>query len=121
MFKTLLVAWKEAKQIREYVELADRAEFWQSVDGARMVQFFTSHSGQKLRARLANMVFKGALKACGAETNGDYQRGIARGILLTVQAIDQHMDAARQPQQQDFSESHTVNSDTSELAERLVS
>ena len=121
MFKTILIALKEARQIRNYIEIADRAEFWTKWDGAWLVRQMVSSSGKKLKARLNAMVFKSALRACSVETNGDYERGIARGILLAVQAFDQHMDVARQPEETDFSESHTVNSDISGLADRLAS
>ena len=119
MIRTLWIAYKEARQIRNYIEIADTAEFWTKYDGAWLVRQFIQPSGKKLRARLNAMVFKSALRACSVEENGDYQRGIAHGILLTVQAFDQHMDQARQPDETDFSESDAVNTDTSGLVDRL--
>ena len=110
--KKLLSYWRAVKQLREYVEMADTAEYWQPVDGRRLVEFMSSETGRKLSKRLNAMVFKSALHACGTET--DKERHIAKGILLCVQALDQHMEIAR-PEPKDFSESDAVNTDISSL------
>lgn len=115
MIRTILTALKEARQIRNFIELADKAEFWQPIDGKALVAFMVTPTGQKLRARLNNGVFKSALRACQVEGNGDYIRGIARGVLLAVQSIDQHMEAARVPQPTDFAEATGEQDATSEL------
>ncbi len=118
MIRFILNAIREARANRQFIQMAESDDFWQPVDGQVLVNFLAkSPTGQKLRARLGNMVFKSAVHACKVTENGDYERGKARGILLVIQAIDQHMDIAFQPQVKDFSESHAVNSDISELAD----
>lgn len=115
MFNTIRTALREARQIRAYIEMAESQDFWQPIDGKAFVAFMMTSTGKKLRARLNNMVFKGATRACQVESNGDYARGIARGVLLTVQALDQHMDAARQPEPEDFAAASGANDAISEL------
>jgi hypothetical protein len=105
MFQIILTALREARQIRQFIALAEQAEFWTPVDGMAMVKFMTTTTGQKLRARLNNMVFKSAIRSCSVPANGDYERGIARGVLLTIKALDEHMESARQPNAKDFVES----------------
>jgi len=113
MLKTLWIAWKEARRIRDYIAIADKDEFWKPIDGAATVKFFSSYSGKKLYARLSNMVYKSAIRACGPQDDGDYQRGIAHGILITVQTLDQHINSGIKLEPKDFSESDGENTDTS--------
>lgn len=107
MLNTILIALRESRQIRKFIELAEQADFWKPIDGKALLAFMITPSGKKLRARLNNIVFKSALRACRVQTQGDYERGIARGVLLTIQAFDQHIDIARQIEEEDFENKET--------------
>jgi len=77
-----------------YQGLADDPEFWSADDSAALATFFKGVTGQKLRARLNNLVVRSAIKACSEPVKGDYHRGIARGILITVQSIEKDFPVA---------------------------
>ena len=83
-----------------------------------LLRFMVGNTGQKLRVRLSNMVYRGMLEATntpnGKEYTGEYMRGVAKGILTTVRAIESHLP------EKDFSESDGVNTDISQLPERVV-
>jgi hypothetical protein len=77
-----------------YENLADDPEFWTMDDAIALKTFFSTEPGQKMRARLNNLTFRSAIKACSEPVNGDYHRGIARGILITVQSIEKDFPPA---------------------------
>lgn len=77
-----------------YENLADDPEFWSLDDSVSLKTFFNGVTGQKLKARLNNLTFRSAIKACSEPVNGDYHRGIARGILITVQSIEKDFPPA---------------------------
>ena len=78
-------AYRLANELRKFDELAAD---WSADDGIALKTFLVGESGQKLRSILNNFVFKSAIEACQVDHNGDYHRGIARGILLSVHSID---------------------------------
>lgn len=91
MLKRLKLAYQLAKDAQQYVDMADAPDYWTPGNAAVASSFFSNDTGQRLRARLRNMVFRSAIQACQEPTNGDYERGKARGVLLAVQAIEQHL------------------------------
>lgn len=77
-----------------YESLADDPEFWSPDDSVALATFFKSPTGHKLRANLNNLTFRSATQACAEPVNGDYHRGIARGILITVQFLESKFPVA---------------------------
>jgi hypothetical protein len=94
MIKRLIAAYRLAKEAQQYVDIADGPDFWLPHNAATAASFFANETGQRLRLRLRNMVFRTAVQACGNVTNGEYERGKAHGVLLSVQAIEQHLTSA---------------------------
>ena len=92
MIKRLIQAYRLSRYLSLYDESADGD--WSPDDAIALKTFFLGVSGQKLRKRLSNFVFKSAIEACQVDKNGDYHRGIARGILLTVSSIDNQFPPA---------------------------
>ena len=94
MIKRLIDALRLAKEAQQYVDIADNPDFWTPGHAVAAASFFGGETGQRLRVRLRNMVFRTAVQACSDVKNGEYERGKARGVLLTVQAIEQHLTSA---------------------------
>jgi hypothetical protein len=88
MIRRLIRAYKLANALRRFDEQAEGE--WSQDDAIALKTFLLGVSGKKLRARLSNLVFKSAIEACQVTQNGDYHRGIARGIYLTSVVIDNH-------------------------------
>jgi hypothetical protein len=91
MIKRLIAAYRLAKEAQQYVDIADSPDFWLPNNAATAASFFSNETGQRLKIRLRNIVFRTAIQACSVADHGDYERGKARGVLLTVQAIEQHL------------------------------
>lgn len=91
-FRRLARAHQLAQQLQRFDEMAESD--WTLDDAMALKTFMVGVSGSKLSKRLNNFVFKSAVEACQIEQNGDYHRGIARGILLAVHSIDNHFPPA---------------------------
>ena len=91
----LIAAFKIAGEMRQYHDMADAADFWTEDDAVHFRTFLIGQAGKKFRARLSNIVFKSAVQACTSEESGDYRRGVARGVMITVQFIEQHLPRPR--------------------------
>jgi hypothetical protein len=94
MIKRLLAAYRLAKEAQQYIDIADNPDFWTPNNAAIATSFFAQETGQRLKIRLRNIVFRTAIQACSVAENGDYERGKARGVLLIVQAIENHLTSA---------------------------
>ncbi len=89
MIKRFLAAYRLARQSDQYFDAADTQGFWTQENTSEAQIFFTKETGVKLRMLIRNKAFTNAVTACGEEvTNGDYQRGLARGALLVLLMIE---------------------------------
>ena len=83
MIKALIAALREARAIRQYVESAEQSGFWTKEDSMILLRFMVGNTGQKLRVRLGNMVYRGMLEATntpnGKEYTGDFQEDKRHG------------------------------------------
>jgi hypothetical protein len=94
----LIRAYREARTSVTYDLLADTPEFWTDDDGAYVAAFFASSTGQKLSARLTNYVVRCAVEATRQTDNQIYHNGVARGVAMSVSAIENHF--ARAPRRE---------------------
>jgi hypothetical protein len=77
-----------SNDIYVYDNLADDPAFWSIDDAIALKTFFMGETGRKLKAQLNNFTYRNAVKACKERNNGDYYRGVARGVMVTVEAIE---------------------------------
>ena len=70
MIKRLIAAYRLAKEAQQYVDIADGPDFWHPNNAAIAASFFANETGQRLRLRLRNMVFRTAVQACSDVKNG---------------------------------------------------
>ena len=106
--RRVLKALRNDNPLAKYEPLADSEDYWTDEDSEVLRNFFAGSTGAKLKQRLANAVYRSAIQACSEPEHGDYNRGLARGVFLTVQLVDSH-----QPQISQV----TAHSDDSESIE----
>lgn len=89
-----------------YVEAYDHEDFWTQEDSAAYTSFMNSPSGQKLRARMGNLMTRSAVNATQHTHNPVYRNGWASGITATFSWLDSHLlsPAGAQPGKSEDSE-----------------
>src|SRR5581483_4941165 len=102
--RRVLKALRNDNPLAKYEPLADSEDYWTDEDSEVLRNFFAGSTGAKLKQRLANAVYRSAIQACSEPKDGDYNRGLARGVFLTVQLLDSHQQISQV----------TAHSDTSE-------
>jgi hypothetical protein len=94
-FQHLLRAWREAITSHTYDLVSDTEEGWTDDDARRLTEFFASTTGKRLKARLTNYVIRSAIEATRQPSNHAYHNGVARGVALCVNAMQQNMTLAK--------------------------
>jgi hypothetical protein len=89
-FQHLLRAWREAITSHTYDLVADTEAGWTDDDARRLTEFFLTTTGKKLTARLTNYVIRSAIEATRQPSNHAYHNGVARGVALSVNTMQQH-------------------------------
>ena len=87
-FKT---AWLYARTMPRYTEEADAEDFWSKLDREAYTKFMESPTGQKLRIRQRNLIFKSAVNATNASDDISHRNGFANGITATFSWLDGHL------------------------------
>jgi hypothetical protein len=90
-FQRFLRAWRDARTNAQYDFLADTDESWTKEDADLMRALFAGPAGMKLKVRLTNYVVRCAVKATRQTDNHAYHNGIAKGVGMAVNAIEEHM------------------------------
>lgn len=91
-FLTRLVrSYREAALEYTYSEFVESREGWTKEDDERTSAFLYSPTGTKLRARLSNYAIRNAISATREATNISHHNGVARGIMLCVRALEDHI------------------------------
>jgi hypothetical protein len=108
-----IIAFKEASLRVQYDFLAEQEDFWGNEDSKLLADFFAGTTGRKLKVRLTNYVCQSAITST---RKGDkYHCGIARGVALAVNAMEQHFTVSP-PRSADNSEDQQQSSVADELA-----
>ena len=90
MIKRLIATYRLLKQIDKYYEEADAEDYWSNDDALALAQHPTY---TKLLKRLQNAGVKASVEACQPSDMGDHRRGMAFGLILSVNLIKQHFPA----------------------------
>ena len=95
----LMRAWRIATTELKFSEIYDQPTVWTDEDADATRAFFGSDTGKKLSQRLVNTVFKANAAACESPENIKFNGGIARGVALTVNALQEHFRFRAHPTQ----------------------
>ena len=93
MVKRLIAAYRLIKTCDKYKAELDNEGSWTQDEAYSLQHCQAIH---KLVDRLNNAGMKAAVEACQPSTTGDHRRGMAYGILLTVNLIRQHFHVSEQ-------------------------
>lgn len=86
--RTLLRAYRHAKLASIYEWIEDESQSWDNdVDGKNLTVFFNSDTGLKLKREISNYVMTSAVNACAQATNNQHHAGIATGIRICFERI----------------------------------
>lgn len=109
-----LRAWREARTAATYDFMSDTEGGWTAEDAELMRALFGGPTGGKLKIRLTNYVLRCAVEATRQTQNHAYHNGIARGVEMAVNVIEEHMNFASPMRNKD-----TSDSQPSSVAERF--
>lgn len=115
-FTNFLRAYRAAWLATAYDPMADTPEFWTQEDAVSLCNFLGSTAGRKLKVRLLNYTFKCALKATASECNHAYHNGLAMGVRIGINAIQEHALLASHPRSDDTPEDQTQPSAAADFA-----
>lgn len=90
LFQHIIRAFREGYTSYTYDLVADGEFGWEDEDGKRLLEFFGSTTGRRLKARLTNYVCRAAVEATRHENNTKYHNGLVRGISSTITVIEEH-------------------------------
>jgi hypothetical protein len=86
--KRFLQAWRDARALHRYEELADSPDYWTSGDGEALMHFLQCPAGKKWLDRLNNIVIGCAMNATRQKKNLSYHCGVAHGMDELKRQID---------------------------------
>ena len=87
----LKAAWLYAITMPVYREEADHEDAWTLSDRKEYTAFMESPTGQKLRIRQRNLIYKSAVSAMHSPADLPYKCGRAAGITATFSWLDGHL------------------------------
>jgi hypothetical protein len=109
-------ALRDGLTTHTYDVSSDTDEGWTEEDRKRMLEFFGTSTGQKLNARLRNYVFLTAIKSTSQPQNAERHNGIAFGVRMTVNFLQEQMISASHPRNDGTSETESSSSVEADLA-----
>jgi hypothetical protein len=92
--QNLMMAWRIATKEIKFAPAYDTAEAWTEDDRKALRSFVASEAGTKLMTRLTNMTMKSAVSATQSPKDTKYNFGIARGVALAINALQEHFIAS---------------------------
>lgn len=114
--RNFLRAFHEASLATAYDPMADAPDSWTREDAVGLCNFLGSQTGQKFKARLLNYTFKCALKATSYPDNHGYHNGLAMGVRMGVNAIQEHALIASLQRNEGTLEDQSLESATPDFA-----